>query len=117
VAVTPEKPPLAQNQEFVRADELLRLSLNLVEPLLQRQDLHVQVSMPPALPPARGSRSMCVTTASTKYTEFTSLWSATANETGLKDYKAQVSAREYTIDYFKNEINALVEDEIDTFSL
>jgi hypothetical protein len=60
---------------------------------------------------------MCVTTASTKYTEFTSLWSATANETGLKDYKAQVSAREYTIDYFKNEINALVEDEIDTFSL
>jgi CheY-like chemotaxis protein len=51
-----EAPPPAPNPEFARADELLRLSLNLLEPLLQQQDLHVKVSLPPGLPPARGSR-------------------------------------------------------------
>lgn len=56
-------------------------------------------------------------TASTKYNEFVSLWGVMANELGIKDYKAQCTAREYTIKYFEDKVSALVEDEIDTFIL
>lgn len=55
--------------------------------------------------------------ATNKYTEFTSVWGVFAKETGLKDYKAQCSAREYTIEKFEKEANRLIEDEIDSFSL
>lgn len=60
---------------------------------------------------------MCKIIATTKYTEFTSLYGVVANEMGLKDYKAQCTARENTINYFNKQIDNLIEDEIDTFNM
>lgn len=54
-------------------------------------------------------------TASNKYMEYTALWSTMANETGIKDYKAQCQAKESAILYFKNKIEELIDDEISTF--
>jgi CheY-like chemotaxis protein len=42
--------------EYVRIDELLRLSLNVIEPLLQQQGLSIKVNQPGALPIVRASR-------------------------------------------------------------
>jgi CheY-like chemotaxis protein len=42
--------------EYVRIDELLRLSLNVIEPLLQQQSLSIKVDQPSALPIVRASR-------------------------------------------------------------
>jgi CheY-like chemotaxis protein len=42
--------------EYVRIDELLRLSLNVIEPLLQQQNLSIKVNQPGALPIVRASR-------------------------------------------------------------
>ena len=42
--------------EYVRIDELLRLSLNVIEPLLQQQSLSIKVNQPSALPIVRASR-------------------------------------------------------------
>ncbi|MCL5997421.1 MAG: response regulator [Chloroflexi bacterium] len=54
---TTAEPALAQTPtEFVRIDDLLRLSLNILEPLLQRQNLQVQVVQPAQLPLVRASR-------------------------------------------------------------
>ncbi len=53
--------------------------------------------------------------ASTKLVEFTSIWSTYSKETGFKDYKAQVDARKYTVEMFKNKYTSIIEDEIDTF--
>lgn len=55
--------------------------------------------------------------ASTKLVEFTSIWSVYSKETGFKDYSAQVNARQYTIDRFKQKYTAIIEDEIDTFTM
>lgn len=55
--------------------------------------------------------------ATNKYTEFTSVWGVFAKETGMKYYKDQCNAREYTINKFEREAERLIEDEIDTFSL
>lgn len=60
---------------------------------------------------------MCKIIATTKYTEFTSLYGVVASEMGLKDYKAQCTARESTISYYEKQINNLVEDEIDSFTI
>lgn len=53
--------------------------------------------------------------AQQKYIEYTSLWATFANETGIKDYKAQCSSREGTIKRFEDKIESLIEDEICTF--
>lgn len=53
--------------------------------------------------------------ARNKYTEFASVWGVFAKEASFKDYKAQCSAREYTIAQFENEVDRLIEDEIDSF--
>ena len=58
---------------------------------------------------------MCFITASNKYMEYTSLWGTVANETGLKDYKANCSAKKSAVDYFKKQIDTLIEDEIISF--
>lgn len=58
---------------------------------------------------------MCFIVASNKYTEYTSLWGTIANETGLKDYKSNCLAKQQAVDYFKNQINTLIEDEIISF--
>lgn len=55
--------------------------------------------------------------ASTKLVEFTSLWSTFSKETGIKDHKSQVDARKHTVEMFKQKYTAIIEDEIDTFSL
>lgn len=60
---------------------------------------------------------MCKILAMNKYTEFTSLYGTFCNEMGLKDYKAQVDGRQYTIKYYESEIDRLIEDEIDTFTM
>lgn len=59
---------------------------------------------------------MCFIVASNKYTEYTSLWGTIANETGLKDYKSNCSAKKEAMDYFKNQIDSLIEDEIISFN-
>lgn len=46
-----------------------------------------------------------------KFTEFTSLYNVVANDLGMKDYKAQCSARLKTINDFKNEYMSLILDE------
>ncbi|MBM7835739.1 hypothetical protein [Clostridium sardiniense] len=46
-----------------------------------------------------------------KFTEFTSLYNVVANDLGMKDYKAQCSGRLKTINDFKNEYMALIQDE------
>lgn len=53
--------------------------------------------------------------ASTKYTEFVSIYGVYAKEMGFKDYNAQVQARQYTISMFKEKYTSIIEDEIDTF--
>lgn len=58
---------------------------------------------------------MAFITASNKYAEYTAVWDTMANETGLKDYKAQCSAKESMVKYFRNQIDTLIDDEIDTF--
>lgn len=58
---------------------------------------------------------MCYITASNKYMEYTSLWSPVSNESGLKDYKSNCSAKKSAVEYFKNQITTLIEDEIVTF--
>lgn len=55
--------------------------------------------------------------ASTKLVEFTSIYGVFMKEVGFKDYNAQVQARQYTIDMFKNKYTSIIEDEIDTFVL
>lgn len=60
---------------------------------------------------------MCKIVATTKYVEFTSLYGVVASEMGLKDYKAQCTGREYTINYFSQQIDKHIEDEIDSFTL
>lgn len=55
--------------------------------------------------------------ASTKLVEFTSIYGVYSKEMGFKDYNAQVQARQYTIDMFKNKYTSIIEDEIDTFVL
>lgn len=60
---------------------------------------------------------MCKVVATSKYVEFTSLYGVISSEMGLKDYKAQCTAREYTINYFSGQIDKLLEDEIDSFNL
>ena len=55
--------------------------------------------------------------ASTKLVEFTSIYGTYSKEMGFKDYSAQVNARQYTINRFKQKYTAIIEDEIDTFSL
>lgn len=55
--------------------------------------------------------------ASTKLVEFTSIYAVYSKEMGFKDYNAQVQARQYTIDMFKNKYTSIIEDEIDTFVL
>ena len=55
--------------------------------------------------------------ASTKLVEFTSLWSTFSKETGIKDHKSQVDARKHTVEMFNQKYTAIIEDEIDTFSL
>lgn len=58
---------------------------------------------------------MCEIVATNKYMEYTSLWGTVAHETGIKEYKAQCSARESAINRFKNQVTMLIEDEITTF--
>jgi len=53
--------------------------------------------------------------ASTKLVEFSSLYSTFAKEMGMKDYKAQVDARRYTVERFKEKYTSIIEDEIDSF--
>ncbi len=55
--------------------------------------------------------------ASTKLVEFTSIYAVYSKEMGFKDYNAQVQARQYTVDMFKNKYTSIIEDEIDTFVL
>lgn len=55
--------------------------------------------------------------ASTKLVEFTSIYGVYSKEMGFKDYNAQVQARQYTVDMFKNKYTSIIEDEIDTFVL
>lgn len=55
--------------------------------------------------------------ASTKLVEFTSIYGVFMKEVGFKDYNAQVQARQYTVDMFKNKYTSIIEDEIDTFVL
>lgn len=55
--------------------------------------------------------------AKNKYTEFTSIYSVFAKETGFTNYKAQCQGRENTINMFSNEIDRLIEDEIDSFEI
>lgn len=45
-----------------------------------------------------------------KYVEFTSLYNVVAKDLGMKDYKAQCSARELTIKQFENQYMDLILD-------
>lgn len=61
--------------------------------------------------------AMCGIVAHTKYMEFVSLYGVVASEMGLKDYKAQCSAREYMINFYKEQMEKTIEDEIDSFTV
>lgn len=52
-----------------------------------------------------------------KYVEFTSVWSVFAKETGIQNYQSQCKAREYTIQSYKNEVERLILDQIDSFEI
>lgn len=52
-----------------------------------------------------------------KLVEFSSVYGVFAKEMGLKNYQAQVSARQYIIDKYEREVARLIEDEIDTFTI
>lgn len=60
---------------------------------------------------------MAETLASTKMVEFTSIYGVFAKEMGFKDYKAQVDARQYTIEMFRKKYISIIEDEIDSFTM
>lgn len=52
-----------------------------------------------------------------KLAEFSSIYSVFAKELGINNYNAQVKARESVILSYKKEIDRLIEDEIDSFTL
>lgn len=60
---------------------------------------------------------MCSVIASTKLAEFVSTWCTVAEETGIKDYKAQVTARQDNVQYYYDLITNIIEDRVDTFVL
>lgn len=59
---------------------------------------------------------MCSVLATNKLSEFVSVWNTTANESGLKDYKAQVSARQNNVSLFEEKISTILEDNVDSIS-
>lgn len=60
---------------------------------------------------------MAETLASTKLVEFVSIYGVYSKEMGFKDYKAQVDARQYTIEMFRKKYISTIEDEIDSFTM
>lgn len=50
--------------------------------------------------------------ASSKLSEFVSVWGVFAKETGIKDYKAQLDGRQHMIEYFIKKAKELIENEI-----